>query len=291
MNKKMVLKEAINVLLTIVGAALSAFGLHIFVYPAGFAPLGIDGIATMLQEMTNFNAGYYSLMFNIPLLVIAWFIIKKRFVIYTLLFTILSSVMLVVLEAVSFYEFHGTGELIIPAIFSGVILGVRTGLMLKIGASAGGIDIIAAMIQKKRPYLNIERTITLICYVITFLSYFVYHNVTSILLSVVQMFIFDKFAGGMLKDSRNAIEVKIVTKEPEAIRNEIIYKLKHSATIVNSRGMYSDDESTMIISVINIRQIPEFVEIIKNHPDTFAYYGELMGVKGNFRWKKDDPTI
>ena len=291
MNKKAICSEAVTVLLTIVGAALSAFGLHIFVYPAGFAPLGIDGIATMLQELTGLNAGYYSLMFNIPLLIVAWFIIKKRFVIYTLLFTVLSSVMLVILEAVSFYEFQGTGELIIPAIFSGVILGVRTGLMLKIGASAGGIDIIAAMIQKKRPYLNIERTITVICYVITLLSYFVYHNVTSILLSVIQMFIFDRFAGGMLKDSRNAIEVKIVTKEPDAIKNEIIYKLKHSATIVNSRGMYSDGESTMIISVINIRQIPEFMEIIKNHPDTFAYYGELMGVKGNFRWKKDDPAI
>lgn len=291
MNKKKIQKEAVMIMLTIVGAALSAFGLHIFVYPAGFAPLGIDGIATMLQEITGLNAGYYSLMFNIPLLLVAWFIIKKRFVIYTLLFTVLSSIMIVILEMVGFYQFHGTGELIIPAIFSGVILGVRTGLMIKIGASAGGIDVIAAMIQKKRPYLNIERTITVICYVITLLSYFVYHNVTSILLSVVQMFIFDKFAGGMLKDSRNAIEVKIVTKEPEAIRNEIIYKLKHSATIINSRGMYSDDESTVIISVINIRQIPDFMEIIKNHPNTFAYYGELMGVKGNFRWKKDDPTI
>ena len=291
MNKKAVIYEIRMILLTIVGAALSAFGLHIFVYPAGFAPLGIDGIATMLQEVTGMNAGYYSLLFNVPLLAVAWFIIKKRFVIYTLVYTILSSIMLVILETISFYEFHGTGELIIPAIFSGVILGVRTGLMIKIGASAGGIDIIAAMIQKKRPYLNIERTITLICYVITLLSYFVYHNVTSILLSVVQMFIFDKFAGGMLKDSRNAIEVKIVTKEPDAIRNEIIYNLKHSATIVNARGMYSDDESTMIISVINIRQIPEFIDIIKNHPGTFAYYGELMGVKGNFRWKKDDPAI
>ena len=291
MNKKAIFYEIRMILLTIVGAALSAFGLHIFVYPAGFAPLGIDGIATMLQEVTGMNAGYYSLMFNIPLLLVAWFIIKKRFVIYTLLYTILSSIMLVILETVGFYEFQGTGELIIPAIFSGVILGVRTGLMIKIGASAGGIDIIAAMIQKKRPYLNIERTITLICYVITILSYFVYPNVTSILLSVVQMFIFDKFAGGMLKDSRNAIEVKIVTKEPDAIRNEIIYNLKHSATIVNARGMYSDDESTMIISVINIRQIPEFIDIIKNHPGTFAYYGELMGVKGNFRWKKDDPAI
>ncbi len=291
MNKKAVIYEIRMILLTIVGAALSAFGLHIFVYPAGFAPLGIDGIATMLQEVTGLNAGYYSLMFNIPLLVVAWFIIKKRFVIYTLLYTVLSSIMLVILETVGFYAFQGTGELIIPTIFSGVILGVRTGLMIKIGASAGGIDIIAAMIQKKRPYLNIERTITLICYVITLLSYFVYHNVTSILLSFVQMFIFDKFAGGMLKDSRNAIEVKIVTKEPDAIRNEIIYKLKHSATIVSARGMYSDDESTMIISVINIRQIPEFIDIIKNHPGTFAYYGELMGVKGNFRWKKDDPAI
>ena len=279
------------VMLTIVGAALSAFGLHIFVYPAGFAPLGIDGIATMLQEVTGLNAGYYSLMFNIPLLLVAWFIIKKRFVIYTLLYTVLSSIMLVILETVNFYEFNGVGELIIPAIFSGVILGVRTGLMIKIGASAGGIDIVAAMIQKKRPYLNIERTITVICYIITLLSYFVYHNVTSILLSVIQMFIFDKFAGSMLKDSRNAIEVKIVTKEPEAIKNEIIYKLKHSATIVNSRGMYSDDESTMIISVINIKQIPDFMEIIKNHPNTFAYYGELMGVRGNFRWKKDDSAI
>ena len=291
MNKKAIFYEIRMILLTIVGAALSAFGLHIFVYPAGFAPLGIDGIATMLQEVTGMNAGYYSLMFNIPLLLVAWFIIKKRFVIYTLLYTILSSIMLVILETISFYEFQGTGELIIPAIFSGVILGVRTGLMIKIGASAGGIDIIAAMIQKKRPYLNIERTITLICYVITLLSYFVYHNVTSILLSVVQMFIFDKFAGGMLKDSRNAIEVKIVTKEPDAIKNEIIYNLKHSATIVSARGMYSDDESTMIISVINIRQIPEFIDIIKNHPGTFAYYGELMGVRGNFRWKKDDPAI
>ena len=71
MNKKAIFYEIRMILLTIVGAALSAFGLHIFVYPAGFAPLGIDGIATMLQEVTGMNAGYYSLMFNIPLLLVA----------------------------------------------------------------------------------------------------------------------------------------------------------------------------------------------------------------------------
>ena len=52
--------------------------------------------------------------------------------------------------------------------------------------------------------------------------------------------------------------------------------------------MYTDGKSSVIISVINIRQIPEFYEIMKNHPEAFAYFGELGGVKGNFRWRRDD---
>ena len=288
MNKSKLIKEGSAVLLTVLAALMSAFGLHIFVYPSSFAPSGIDGISTMLQEMTGLNAGVYSLIFNIPLLLIAWFFLKKRYVIYTLLFTVVASVMLMVLEAVGFYQYDAGAERIIPAIFSGVILGVRTGLMLKLGASTGGVDIVAGIIQKTRPYLNIERVITVICYGIIISSYLVYHEVTSILLSFVQMFVFDKFAGSMLKDSRNAVEVKIVTKNPEAIKRDIIYNLKHGATVVSSRGMYTDGESSIIISVINIRQIPEFIEIINKYPDTFTYYGELMGVKGNFRWRKDD---
>ena len=199
MNKSKLIKEGSAVLLTVLAALMSAFGLHIFVYPSSFAPSGIDGISTMLQEMTGLNAGVYSLIFNIPLLLIAWFFLKKRYVIYTLLFTVVASVMLMVLEAVSFYQYDAGAERIIPAIFSGVILGVRTGLMLKLGASTGGVDIVAGIIQKTRPYLNIERVITVICYGIIISSYLVYHEVTSILLSFVQMFVFDKFAGSMLK--------------------------------------------------------------------------------------------
>ena len=160
--------------------------------------------------------------------------------------------------------------------------------MLKLGASSGGIDIIASMIQKKKPHLNIERIIAIICYIIAGISYFVYKDLTSILLSFIHMFVFDKFAGILLKDKRNAIEVKIITKNPSLIRDEIIYNLKHGATIIDAHGSYSGDEYDILISVINIRQIPELIEIVKKCPDSFVYYGELMGVRGNFRWNKDD---
>ena len=289
MTKNKFLKESVTVLLTLLAAAMSAFGLHVFVYSANFAPSGVDGIATMLQEITSVNAGLFSLIFNIPLLIVAWFFLKRRYVIYTVIFTLVSSGLLVLLEAVEFFQYSAPGtDRLIPAIFSGVILGVRTGLMLKIGASTGGIDIIAGIIQIKKSHLNIERVITVICYGIILSSYLIYGDITSILLSFVQMFIFDKFAGSMLRDSRNAVEVKIITKNPLAIKQDIICNLKHGATVIDSRGMYTDGESSIIISVINIRQIPEFIEIIKKYPDTFTYYGELMGVKGNFRWQKDD---
>ena len=289
MTKINLKREGVCLLITLFAAFLSAFGLHYFVYTAHFAPSGIDGISTMLQELTGFNAGYFSLMFNIPMLIVAWFILKRRYVVYTLLFTVVSSALLVLFDIISFPQYaSGVADGIVAAVFSGAILGVRTGIMLKMGASTGGVDIAAGMIQTKKPHLNIERVITVICYGIAAASYFVYNDVTSILLSFVQMFVFDRFAASMLKDSRGAVEVKIITTEPEAVKHDIIYTLKHGATVVPAHGMFTDGERWMIISVINIRQIPEFLEIMKKHPNTFTYYGELVGVKGNFRRRKDE---
>lgn len=288
MDKKNIIKELYYVFFTIVASLISAFTLHIFVYPAQFAPSGIDGVSAMLQELTGLSAGLFSLIINLPLLALAYFILNKKYVIYTVLFTVVSSVALVVLANVGFYQYVTNTDRIIPAIFSGFILGVRTGIMLRISASSGGIDVIAAMIQKKLAYRNIEKIITLICYGIIGLSYFVYKDVNSILLSIIQMFVFEKSVAFIMRDTRNAVEFKIITKNPEQIKEEIIYKLKHGATIVDSKGMFTGEESSVIISVINNRQIAEFLNIIKKYPDTFVYYSDVAGVNGNFRWLKSD---
>lgn len=289
MNSKKLLQELANIGISLVAAFMTAFTMHYFVNSADFAPAGIEGIAAMLQRVTGWNTAYFLLLFNIPLLAVAWFILKKHYVIYTLVFMIASSGILVIFETFNFPTYtHNVADGLIAAIFSGIILGVRTGIMLRMGASAGGMDIVGSMIQQKKPHLNIERVITILCYLTILISFFVYGEITSILLAFVQMFVFDKFAGYMLKDRRNAVEVKIVTDDPMPIRDEIINNLRHGATAINSKGMYTDGEKWIIISVINLKDIPAFFDIIKRYPGTFAYYGELMGVRGNFRWKKSD---
>lgn len=288
-TKERFTREAINVTCTLVAGLLSAFGMHFFVAPAEFAPAGLDGVATMIARLLHTNPAWFIFALNMPLLIAAWFMLKKRYVIYTVLFTVVASVSMLVFEWCGMPQFVSEGDRLIAAIFSGALFGIRTGLMIRISASSGGIDIIASMINKKFPYRNIENIITLICYGIIGISYFAYdRNIMSVLLSVVQMFIFERASGRLLKENRSAIEVKIITKHPEEIKDDIIYNLKHGATVLDSRGMYTDEGSSIIISVINIRQIPEFFDILKKYPDAFAYYGEVSGVRGNFRWKQTD---
>lgn len=287
-EKSQIKRESINLACTIVAALMSAFGMHYFVTSNNFAPAGLDGVATMIGHLAGANPAYFILALNLPLLVVAWFVLKRRYVIYTVLFTVISSGAMLIFEAVGMPTFS-SGEGLMAAIFSGALFGIRTGLMIRISASSGGIDIIAGMINKKYPYRNIENVITAICYFIIAVSYFVYdRNVMSILLSVVQMFVFERASGVMLRENRNAVEVKIITKNPKEIRDDIIYNLKHGATVVESYGMYTDEPSFMIISIINIRQIPELFEILKKYPNTFAYYDNVDGVRGNFRWKSTD---
>lgn len=287
MGKK-IQKESLNVLLTVLASVLSAVTLHVFVYKNKFAPSGVDGIATMVQELTSLNAGIVSLLINIPLLVIAWRFLSKKYVLYTLLFTFLSSGFILLLDYINFPQYEAMYEKVVAAVFSGLLLGIRTGILMRMGASSGGVDIIAAIFQKKNSYIKIEQIVSALCYVIIGLSYFVYRDLGAVLLAVIQMFALEKGIALLLSDHRDAVAFHIITKEPEKIKEDIIYSLKHGATVMESKGLYTDAESYLIISIVNKRQIPEFLSIVKKHKDTFMYYSDINGVSGNFRWKKDD---
>lgn len=287
-KKKAILKEVKNTFLVIFAAVLTAVGLWVFVYPTNFAPCGMEGVAAMLYKLTGINAGWFSLAINIPMFIVAWFVLSKRYVIYGVLFMALSSVFQIVMEAVNFYQFDSSATELMAAIFSGIMLGVRSGILYGMGTSSGGADTIACFVNKKYMGINVEKVTSAVCYITIIVSYAVYKELNCILLSLVQLFVLEKSTSAMLKGTRNAVEFKIVTKNPQEIRDMIVNKLGHSATIVKSNGMFSGADSNIVISVVNIRQVSEFLNIIKKYPDTFVYYTDVVGVHGNFRWFKED---
>lgn len=282
------LKTVMDLCLIVVAAALSAVGLYCFVNPANFAPSGIDGVSMMLQRLTSINFGYISLAINIPLLIIAWFFISKKYVIHTTLFTLFSSFLMILMEKIDMYQYISKNNAWIAVLASGIMLGVRTAIMFKIGGSTGGVDIIASIVQQKRPYMNIESVISVFCYVIIGVSFFVYGNIESIIMSVAQMLIFNFTMNYVLKTTRNAVEAHIITDNPDSFKEDIINNLKHGATIIDGKGMFTGDNKKTIITIINIRQMNDLIKISKKHPNSFIYFNEVNGVWGNFRWNKTD---
>ncbi|MBO4323049.1 MAG: YitT family protein, partial [Clostridia bacterium] len=241
MKNEKKLKTLSELALVVLAALIIAATLHVFVYSNSFSPSGMSGIATMLQEVTKINAGVYTLSLNIPVLVFAWVAFDKKFVLYSVLFIFLTSAFIYLLAKINFYQYMAASERLLAAIFSGVFLGVGTGIMIKVGGSTGGTDIIACAIQRKNSHINIERIISVTNYIIIFVSIFVYKDLNSVLLSLVQMYILEWGVNLILKDSRDAVEFKIVTKHVGELREKIMTQLKHGATIINSRGLFTGD--------------------------------------------------
>lgn len=290
--QKLFIRETKNILLLAVAAIISFCSLHIFVLPSNFSPSGIDGVSTLLFELTGINIGWFKLLINLPIMIIAWRVLKSRYVLYVSIFTLADSIGVILLEKINFYTFISAdsitepdiGYRLIAAIFSGVALGVCTAIMLKIGASTGGVDIIASLILLKMPHLNIERIISVFCYIIIGCSYFVYNDLSSILLSIIQIFIFEWTTASLLKNGRYAFEIKIITKDPEILKKEILYNFNHSATIVKANGMFSGDDYYMIITVLDYKNAATFMELMKKYPESFIYFSDGVKVQGDFHF-------
>lgn len=289
------LKAELNSILKLLGAiAVSFISVHVFIIPSNFAPSGIEGISAILYEITGLNIGWFKLILNIPLMIIAWIYLDKRYVFYVVAFIVGDAIGVILMEKINFYTFipigltagEEIGYRLISAIVAGVALGICTGLMLKIGCSTGGIDIIACLVNMKKPNLHIERIISVICYCVIACSYLVYRDLTSILLSCIQIFVFECTAASLLRKDRYALEVKIITKNPEAIREEILHKYRHSATILNATGMYTGEAYSMVITVLDGRNMHAFMSSMKAHPDTFIYFSDGVKVQGEYHFGK-----
>ncbi len=107
-------------------------------------------------------------------------------------------------------------------------------------------------------------------------------------MSIAQMMIFNIAMNSILKTTRNAVEARIITDNPEEFKDDIINNLKYGATIIDGTGMFTGESKKIVITIINLRQMNELIKISKNHPNSFIYFSEVKGVWGNFRWNKTD---
>ena len=266
----------------------NAVSYHLFVFPNRFAPSGLNGLCTIIQELFGLNVGYLSLIINIPLALVVFRLVNRKLAFRSMVYVLVFSAMLVVLEKVDLSNFaystdNGTSTILGPLV-AGIISGFVYGILVKCSAYTGGMDYVASLVRIKRPDLNFFYVTFVINVAVAFISYFVYgYQIEPVLLCILYSFMSSTVSDNMLKSGRSAIRFEIITDTPEELSQAIIEKLHRSATLIPAKGMYSGQEKNILICVINKSQIAALSKIIRNHPNSFAVMSSVNEVMGNFK--------
>ncbi len=277
-------------------AVLLAFNYQLFVVKNGFAPAGLNGIATMVQYKTGFSIGYMSLLINVPLCAFAFFFVDRKFAKRSLCFCLTYSAVFLLVQKIGFevLQYNAEGhDTVYPVILSGVISGFVYGICFRNNASTGGTDIVSKYISKKRPDLNFFWVTFALNAIVAAASFFVYaeqsdagafvFNYKPVCLCILYCFISSFVGGSILKGSKTACKFTIITRYPDEITKDIIENLKHSSTRISAVGSYSNDERTVLICIINKHQIIDLEAILSKYSETFSFTETVNETYGNFK--------
>lgn len=284
------LKSLVSYLNVVSVALLLAFNYYIFIVDNNFAPAGLNGIATMIQYKTGFSISYMSLIINIPLCCLAFFLVEKSFSVKTLVFALTYSFSFLFLQQSSFdmIKYNANGhDTIFPVIISGVISGLVYGVCLKNNASTGGTDVISRYINHVKPETNFFLvTFTLNAFV-AIISLFVYSENTldykPVALCITYCFISNFVGNYIIKGTKTAYKFTVITTHADEISKDISVKLRHSATKITAEGTYTGNERQVLLCVVNPHQLMDFKKIINSYTDTFAFYELVNETYGNFK--------
>lgn len=272
--------------LFIVGVALVyALSYTLFVFPNKFAPAGLSGICTMVQYVFGINVGYLTLIINIPLAMWIYFSVSKPLAVRSMVFVVVYSLALVVLEHfdLSAFAYYGESSRILGPLVAGIVNGACYAQLLKASAYTGGTDFVAALIHKNHPEKSIFGLIFAMNAVVAVVSYFVYdYKMEPVILCILYSFASSTLSERVTKSGRTAVRCEIITDRPQEISDAIIGKLRHSATLIPAKGMYSGKETNVLICVVNKTQVAALSAIIRSFPNTFAVFSQANEVMGNF---------
>ena len=285
------IKRVREIVLVVAMAALMALNYVIFIFPNSFAPAGLNGIATMVQYKLGFSVGYMNLLINVPLCLIAYFVLNRDYAVKTLLFSICSSTAILLLQSdavdISRWIYKSTENgvsTVLAPVAAGTVNGFIYGTVIRQNACTGGTDVLAAFVHKRRPEQSVVWIIFMLNTLVALSSFFVYdYRYEPVILCIIYCFLSSRISDQIIRGGKKQLKFEIITHHADEMGQEIIQTLHHSATVMPARGMYSGHPTEMLVCVINKHQIIEMQQIISHYPGSFAYVGDVDEVFGNYR--------
>lgn len=265
-------------LLITLGAIVYAVGQNIFIRPLHIPLGGVTGIALIINYLTQLPVGMTNLVLNIPLLILGYRTLGRGFFVKTIYGTVVVSVAMDTVGLLLTYSYQG--DLLLAALFGGVIMGAGGGLILRQGGSAGGLDIIGKYVNKKRdmPMGNVSLMINVF---IIGGSALIYQNLESAMYAMVTSFLYNTVVDRMLYGADMQKKAMIVTDRPAEVAEAIMAKLGKGVTSWDGKGMYTGNRRTVLMCAVHRYETSVLKGILEEvDADSLLLLSELTEVFG-----------
>lgn len=284
-NKQDLLQHLLSLILVIAGNFLYALTVKLFLLPVDLVTGGTTGIALTVNHFLNIPISSFVFIFNVIMLIAGFFILGKAFAATTLLSTFFYPMALELLDRI-FGDLILSNDLILCTIFSGLGIGISLGIVIRSGASTGGMDIPPLVLQKK---FRIPISVSL--YVFDFLillSQALFRPIQNLLYGVLLIVVYTIVLDKMLLMGTTKTEVKIVSNKSDDIRNAILKEIDRGVTMLDGEGGYMRNKTQVLLSIISNRELPKLEKLIHSiDPECFMVISRVNEVSGRgFSMKK-----
>ncbi len=279
-NQNAVLHGIIRYLIIVVGSIVYAVGFQFFMYPNSIVSGGVVGIAMIINYFSHLPVGVLTIILNLPLFIVAWRHFGLDFMVSSFVGMALSSAFVDLLAMTNIVL---TDDLMLAGIVGGAIKGAGLGIIYYVGASTGGIDIIAKMLRKCFAHINFGTIVLILDFFIIGAYALVLGRYETSMYSIIAMIVTTKLIDLVLYGMDNSSICYIISEKSDVLTKNIVSgHLKRGVTILNGEGAYSHHAKQVIMCVIKRTQFTELKKLVKSvDENAFFIVTDAKNVFGN----------
>lgn len=260
-----------------IGALISALALDLFLAPNKIAPGGASGVGIILNSA--FSVPVSVTVFSIN--AVLFYFARKRFCKRVLLMTLVSTALLAVfIQLFSFLKPLGD-DMLLSAIFGGAAFGAGSGLTIACGASTGGTDFLAVILNDKFSNIKIADIIMFADLAVAIVSGAVFKDYSLFMYALLALYISTRVVDRVINGFNFARLVYVVSEKSEMLAEKIVNELDMGVTAIYGKGMYTGDNRLVLMCAMKRNDFPKFLNLVKTtDKNAFIILAEANEVLG-----------
>ncbi len=249
------------VAINLLGCLIAGMGFSFLTYPNSIVSGGLTGVAQILNLLTGLPVGVMVIVMNIPLFAVAWKKFGLRFIIYSLVGMVCSSV---AIDLFNMLHVTLTNDVLLAAVYGGLLKGLGYGLIYTTGGTSGGTDILSRMLRRKYAYIQLGNISLVLDGVVVVAFAVIFRRFDAAAYTIITMFVSSRVVNLLLYGMANSSVCYIVTIYPHEIAQAIGSRLLRGSTLLKGEGAYSGEERDVVLCAVKRHQIPALKKLVSD---------------------------